>query len=117
VLRNGPALYDAGGFGMVIDVGCLQLPVLALVTVAMGAFPAPLRWKLGGIAAALAVLSTLNVIRFMHLFRLGASDPTRFAFNHDVAWRVISLLGVILLWIGWRCGAQPEKGGAQAAKD
>jgi exosortase/archaeosortase family protein len=102
VIRDGTVLYQSGGAAMQIRVGCLGFPMLALLIVAMSAYAAPLRRKCTGIAAGVALLCTLNLLRFVHLFWLGGHQPRAFAFTHDVLWRIILTAAFVGVWFAWR---------------
>jgi exosortase/archaeosortase family protein len=102
VIREGTVIYQGGDAGMQIDVGCLGIPMLALLGVAMSAYAAPLRCKLAGIVTGLGLLCGLNVLRFVHLFWLRVYHPAAFTFSHDILWRVILTSGFLAIWLVWR---------------
>lgn len=102
VLRRGSSLHHASGFSCKIDLACTGLPILALIVPAIILYPTTTRLRLRALALALPLFLALNLIRMVHLVRVGIEAPLSFDFAHDVAWRVALILLLAAGWSFWR---------------
>jgi exosortase/archaeosortase family protein len=65
------------------------------------AFPASLRSRLGGIAAAAVAIQLLNLVRLASLFWLGEHYRSVFDFFHVGVWQSLIILAAISLFVLW----------------
>lgn len=94
-----------------IDVrnGCNAVEAMILFTAAVLAFPAPVRWRLAGLAIGLPVLQLVNVLRLTSLFWLGAWRPDLFNVVHIALWQSVIILIGVAMFVFWssRSAARP----------
>ena len=94
-------------FAYTIDPGCLGLPLIALLLVAVATSGATRRRRLWGSVAAIVVLVAVNLGRLVHLFHVGMHAPERFAWAHEVMWPVILVATTVLFWLRFRTATLP----------
>ncbi len=86
-----------------VDVknGCNGIEALALLVVAIGAFPAPWRARLLGIVVGAVLLIGVNIVRIVSLFVILRDYPKAFEFSHIVVWQVVLFLLVVAFFVKW----------------
>lgn len=89
------------GFAVSIEAGCNGIEAAIILIAAMLAFPAPWRYKVGGIVAGLAAVQALNVLRVISLFYLGQWDQQLFGWAHLYLWQALIMLDVLIVWLLW----------------
>src|SRR5215213_3493094 len=62
-------------FAIDVKNGCNAVEVMILFAAAVLAFPAPVRFRLAGLAVGLPLIQLLNVIRLTSLFWFGSRHP------------------------------------------
>ena len=98
---NGTILEHPSGFACEVYFRCTGfLPVVCL-TVAILASPGRTLRKLGGIALGVPLLLTLNLVRIVHVFVVGATRPELFELIHGVVWEATIVAAVIGIWWTW----------------
>jgi exosortase/archaeosortase family protein len=108
----GPQII--GRTSLVIAKNCDAMDVNLLLIAAMVAFPARWSRRLIGIAAGVALLSVVNVLRIVTLYHLNARAPAAFDFMHGEVWpfaMVALAVGVFAAWSRW---SRPLDAGADA---
>jgi len=115
VLRRGASLRHAGGFSCQIDLACTGLPILALIVVAVALYPATGRLRLRALALCVPIVCAVNLLRMVHLVRVGIEAPERFDFAHEVAWRAVLVLLFAAGWAFWRHLTRREEFGPRTA--
>ena len=108
VARRGTTLSHAQGFSCEIDLACTGLPIIALFTTALFAWPASRRQRISALCIALPALLAVNQLRIVHLVWVGISAPAWFDIAHDVLWRAASIILLALGWMAWRRRASAE---------
>ncbi len=102
VLAEGKVLQSARtGFAVSIEAGCNGVEATIVLVAAILAFPAPWRRKLLGLAAGVAAVQGLNVIRVISLFYLGQWSQGAFDFAHQYVWQALIMLDVLIVWLLW----------------
>lgn len=99
---NGDLLMGAGG-GNVLRLanGCNGLHVTILLCAAVAAFPAsPLR-KMKGLAAGMALIHAVNLIRVISLFYLAPHGGVWFDLAHLYVWESLIVLGALAFFWRW----------------
>jgi exosortase H (IPTLxxWG-CTERM-specific) len=89
------------GFAISIEAGCNGIEAALVLVAAMLAFPAGWKHRLIGIAAGLATVQALNVVRVVSLFYLGQWSPGAFEWAHLYAWQALIMLDVLIVWLVW----------------
>ena len=91
----------ARGFTMEIRDGCNGANVVILLWAAMLSYPADRRWKLTGLAAGLAAILPLNLLRLITLFYLGQYYPAIFEFAHLYLWEMLIIIDGVAVFAIW----------------
>jgi exosortase H (IPTLxxWG-CTERM-specific) len=89
------------GFAISIEAGCNGVEAALILVAAIVAFRAPWRHKAAGIAAGLATVQALNVVRIITLFYLGQWSLRAFEWAHLYAWQALIMLDVVVVWLLW----------------
>ena len=102
VVVSGKTLQSsANGFAVSIEAGCNGIEAAIVLIAAMLAFPAPWKHRLVGIAAGLAAVQALNVVRVVSLFYLGQWSFVAFEWAHLYLWQALIMLDVLVVWLVW----------------
>jgi exosortase H (IPTLxxWG-CTERM-specific) len=91
----------ANGFSVQMMNGCNGIHVTVLWVASVLAFPAPWRRKASGLAAGMAVIHALNLLRFLALFYVGQSQPAWFDFLHVYAAESLMMFVTLALFWLW----------------
>jgi exosortase H (IPTLxxWG-CTERM-specific) len=91
----------ANGFAISIEAGCNGIEAAIVLIAAMLAFPAPWKHRAIGIAAGLAAVQALNVVRVISLFYLGQWNIKAFEWAHLYLWQALIMLDVLIVWLIW----------------
>ena len=91
----------AKNFAMEVRDGCNGVNVVILLWSAMVAYPVSWNWKLAGMAAGLAAIQILKVLRLISLFYLGQYSPSIFEFAHLYLWETLIILDAIVVFAAW----------------
>ncbi len=94
-------LNPATGIGVEVQAGCNGIEAAIVLVAAVLAFPAPWKYKLAGLAAGLAAIQGLNVVRVISLFYLAQWDHTLFDWAHLYLWQALIMLDVLVVWLIW----------------
>jgi exosortase H (IPTLxxWG-CTERM-specific) len=89
------------GFSVRMMNGCNGIHVTVLWAAAVLAFPAPWRRKASGLAAGIAVIQALNLVRFLALFYVGQSQSAWFDFLHVYAAESLMMFVTLALFWVW----------------
>jgi exosortase/archaeosortase family protein len=93
-----------GRYSLTFAMNCDAMDVYILFASALLAFPAGARARALGLAAGLAALVALNVVRIVSLYFVGVYFPRAFEFCHMDAWPMVIVLATcagFLLWTRW----------------
>ncbi len=101
----GMDIYNSA-FTISVKRGCDAIEPMALFASAVLAFPAPFRRKIPGIAAGIAFLFLVNIVRIISLFLTGIYFPSAFDLMHLEVWQVVFILLAIVSWMVWIKWAQ-----------
>ncbi len=88
-------------FAVTIYNGCNGLITSLILLSGILAFPAPRRAKLVGALAGLSIIQTVNLMRIVSLYYIGAYLPELFNASHIVVWQSLVILTGVVLWIVW----------------
>lgn len=88
-------------FGVSIEPGCNGVEAMIVLLAAIAAFPAPLRYKLKGLAAGLIAIQALNLVRIISLYYLGLWNATLFKWAHLYIWQALIMLDALLVFLVW----------------
>lgn len=88
-------------FSMSIKRGCDGVQVMAILAIAVLAFPVGIRKKLPAIVAGTVFLLILNILRIASLFWAGVHFPTQFQTLHVHAWPAALVLSACAFWMAW----------------
>ena len=80
---------------------CTPLMPTAALWIAIAAFPAPWRWKIGGLLAGAVLLWLYNMARILALVPVLAYRPQLFDFIHVYLWQTVTLIVVFALFLLW----------------
>jgi len=113
VLAMGKILRSTtNGFVISIEAGCNGIEAAIILIAAMLAFRAPWKHRLVGIAAGLAAVQVLNVVRVISLFYLGQWSPAAFQWAHLYLWQALIMLDVLVVWLLWLRALPPQAAAA-----
>ena len=102
VIVSGKTLQSArNGFAVSIEAGCNGIEAAIVLIAAMLAFPAPWKHRAVGIAAGLAAVQALNVVRVVSLFYLGQWSFAAFEWAHLYLWQALVMLDALIVWMLW----------------
>jgi exosortase/archaeosortase family protein len=65
------------------------------------AFPAPWKWRLGGLVLGILAIQAINLVRVVSLYLTGVYFPRIFDASHTVIWQTVVILFGVLLWVFW----------------
>jgi exosortase H (IPTLxxWG-CTERM-specific) len=88
-------------FAVNIRNGCNGVEAMLIFLAAVLAFPAPWRWRLGGLVLGILAIQVVNLVRVVSLYLTGAYLPHLFDASHTVIWQSVVILFGVLLWIFW----------------
>ena len=88
-------------FTMGIAGGCAGLEAIATFSFAVIASPLAARSRVIGLVLGVVLLSTINLLRIVTIFLVGAWRPSLFAFVHEDLWQAAMILIAVLLWCAW----------------
>ena len=110
-LRAGTVLYLPGGFSYDVTIGCTGLLPVLVLTVAILASPGSAAAKRRGLAVGVPLLLTINLLRLVHLFWIGARAPSYFDLAHSYLWEATLVLCTFVTWLLWsRWAAETTQG-------
>ncbi len=89
------------GFGVSIEAGCNGIEATIVLAAAIFAFPAPWRERFVGLAAGIAAVQGLNIVRVISLFYLGQWNMQAFEWAHLYVWQALIMLDVLVVWLVW----------------
>ena len=91
----------ASPFAVAIEAGCNGVEATLVLVAAMLAFPATWPHRLAGIAAGVATVQALNIVRVASLFYLGQWNQHAFEWAHLYVWQALIMLDVLIVWLLW----------------
>jgi exosortase H (IPTLxxWG-CTERM-specific) len=100
VHASGTFLTQAG-YAVDVKNGCNGIEALALLVVAIGAFPASWRARVLGMVTGGVLLIGVNIVRIVSLFVILRDYPKAFEFSHVVVWQVLLFLLVVAFFVKW----------------
>ena len=102
VVAAGPTIMNAAnGFAVTILAGCNGIEAMIVLAAALLAYPAPMKHTVIGLAAGLAAIQALNLVRIVSLFYIGQWNRTAFEWAHLYAWQVLIMLDALIVWLLW----------------
>jgi len=90
-----------GGAGIAIVPDCTPLMPIAILWIAILAFPATWSWRLIGMAGGAVALWIYNMMRIFALVPIMRYHPQWFDFIHVYLWQTVTLLVVFALFMLW----------------
>jgi exosortase H (IPTLxxWG-CTERM-specific) len=93
-----------GRTSLTVAKNCDAMDVTLLFSAAVIAFPAPWRRRLVGIAAGVAALTIVNVLRIASLYFVDLRWPSAFETIHAEVWPLLIVVlaaGAFLAWSRW----------------
>jgi exosortase/archaeosortase family protein len=107
-----------GRYSLTFAMNCDAMDVYILFASALLAFPAGARARALGLAAGLAALVTLNVLRIVSLYFIGVHFPGAFDFCHMDAWPMVIVMATCAGFFLWtRCNRALGAGGLDASSE
>ena len=103
-------VIQSPAFAVDVKNGCNGLEAALLLVAAMLAFPATAKRRAQGIAAGLAVIQGVNLVRIVSLFWLGVHHRNVFELFHAAIWQTALILlavGIFLAWSRFAGGGDP----------
>lgn len=100
VSREGATLTVGRASLMIVAECTIVMPMLVLGA-AIIAYPARLRWRLGGIGCGAVVLWIYNLFRVLALLAVMVWYPQLFDFVHVYLWQTFTLIVVLALFALW----------------
>jgi len=102
VLSTGKVLRStSNNFAVSIEAGCNGVEATLVLLAAMLAFPASWARKAIGLAAGIAAVQGLNIVRVISLFYLGQWNRDVFEWAHLYVWQALIMLDVLIVWLLW----------------
>lgn len=100
VVQHG-TMIQGPRFSVNIKNGCNGVEAMLIFLAAVLAFPAPWKYKAGGLALGIVAIQAINLIRVVALYLTGVYFPKIFNASHTVVWQTVVILASVLLWIFW----------------
>lgn len=88
-------------YSISVAKGCDGIEAMAVFVLALLTFPMPWRNKIFGIAAGIAILFLINIVRIITLFLIGAYYPARMEVMHAEIWPAVFIISAVGLWGAW----------------
>jgi len=107
-------VIQSPAFSVDVKNGCNGIEAALLLVAAMLAFPASAKRRAVGIAAGLALIQGVNLLRIVSLFWLGVHHRDVFELFHAAVWQTALILlavGVFLAWSRRAGGSRAEARG------
>ena len=102
VVADGSTITQpSNGFAVTILAGCNGIEAMIILAAALLAYPAPLKHKVLGLAAGIAAIQVLNLVRIVSLFYIGQWNRDVFEWAHLYAWQVLIMLDALVVWLLW----------------
>jgi exosortase H (IPTLxxWG-CTERM-specific) len=102
VASQGKMLWNTdNGFAVSIEAGCNGVEATIVLFAAMVAFPAPLGYRLTGVALGALGIQILNLARIITLFYIGQWDQAAFQWAHLYIWQALIMLDVLVIFLVW----------------
>jgi len=96
-----------------IDLDCTALPIAALYSALVIAYPLPIRMRLLALGVGLPVIAVANLLRLLGVaFASEYLSPDVFIFAHEYLFKIVMVFVVVALWAVW---LQIARGHAQTA--
>jgi len=99
VMTSGDMMFST--FSMSIKTGCDGLQAMAILAIAVAAFPGEPRRKLIGAAGGIALLMVLNILRLVSLFWMGVHVPDWFQAMHVHIWPAALIIAALVYAVAW----------------
>jgi exosortase H (IPTLxxWG-CTERM-specific) len=97
-----------GGFAVQISPECDAVQLCAVLLAAIVSFNAPLRHKAVGMVLGVVWLESVNFVRIVSLYLVGAARPGIFQTAHETIWPVILIAITLATWVFWARRAVQE---------
>ena len=97
-----------GRVSLTVAKNCDAMDVTLLFAAAVVAFPAPWRRRLVGIAAGVAALTVVNVLRIASLYFVDLRWPSAFETIHAEVWPLAIVVLAASAFLAWSRWAQAE---------
>ena len=96
-------------YSLEVAHGCDAVQPTALFLSAVLATPVVVRRKLIGVAAGIAILLTINLVRIVSLYYVGVFIPRFFHVVHVEIWGAVFIFLSIALWLVWALWATDQR--------
>lgn len=94
-------VVSSADFSMKIVNECTGIVSMLILFCAVIAYPSKIKGKLLGLGMGLPALFSLNLVRMVSLFYIGAFLPGVFETAHILVWQSLMVLAVIAIWFVW----------------
>ncbi|HEX5855557.1 MAG TPA: exosortase H [Thermoanaerobaculia bacterium] len=94
-------VIQSPAFAVDVKNGCNGIEAALLLVAAMLAFPASPKRRAQGIAAGLAVIQGVNLLRIVSLFWLGVHHRVAFELFHAAVWQTALILLAVGIFLAW----------------
>ena len=88
-------------FGVNVNNGCNGIEAMLILLASVAAFPASWKARLGGLALGAVIIQSLNEVRIVSLWLLGAYHPSLFQVFHTAIWQIVIILSTIGFFLFW----------------
>jgi len=88
-------------FAVSIEPGCNGVEAMIVLLAAIIAFPAPIIYKIKGLAAGFLAIQGINLVRVISLFYLGQWSQELFDWAHLYIWQALIMLDALLVFLIW----------------
>jgi exosortase/archaeosortase family protein len=90
-----------GRFGFRVARDCDAMEAMILYGCAVVAWPASLRLRIAGVAAGIATVFAVNVVRLSTMYWIGTTWPSAFDFAHRELWPALLVVVVVVAFVAW----------------
>ena len=94
-------VVGSSSFAYRIVAECTAIGPAILFAGAVLAYPATLKSKLLGIGVGVVFLTSLNLVRLVSRFYIGAVFPEYLPMAHFLVWQAVIIISAIVAWLFW----------------
>ena len=96
-------------FAVNINNGCNGVEAMLILLASIVAFPATMKARAAGLVLGAIAVQTINFVRIITLYLLGAYQPRLFDMFHTAVWQIVIILVAIGFFLVWSARVGPPR--------